>query len=234
MGRGTKSKTLADLLPLAARDLRRRARGPLQGRRAAGSTAASTEVREIVRPLALGLVDLGVEKGDRVSILGNTRARVDLLRLRRALDRRHRGPDLPDQLARGVPATCSRTPTPRSSSSRTTNSWRRSAQVRDQLPQLEHVVRMTGSSEDAISMEDLAAKGAGGDAAELGGALTRRSPRTTSAPSSTPPAPPGRRRAASSATATTGRCSTWSTRPASSRTKTSPTSTCPSPTPSPC
>ena len=28
---------------------------------------------EIVRPLALGLTELGVEKGDRVSILGNTR-----------------------------------------------------------------------------------------------------------------------------------------------------------------
>ena len=31
------------------------------------------EVFEIVKPLALGLVALGVEKGDRVSILGNTR-----------------------------------------------------------------------------------------------------------------------------------------------------------------
>ena len=68
-------------------------------------------------------------------------------------------------------ATSSRTPTPRSSSSRTPNSWRRCAQVRDQLPQLEHVVLMTGSAEDAISMEDLAAKGGGGDDADLGGAL---------------------------------------------------------------
>ena len=31
------------------------------------------EVREIVLPLALGLVELGIQKGDRVSILGNTR-----------------------------------------------------------------------------------------------------------------------------------------------------------------
>src|SRR4029079_8987194 len=36
-------------------------------------------------------------------------------------------------------------------------------QVRDQLPQLQHVVRMTGSSDDALSTDDLAAKGAGGD-----------------------------------------------------------------------
>jgi long-chain acyl-CoA synthetase len=37
--------------------------------------------------------------------------------------------------------------------------------VRDQLPQLEQVVRMTGASEDTISMQDLAARGAGGDQA---------------------------------------------------------------------
>ena len=67
--------------------------------------------------------------------------------------------------------------------------------VRDRLPLLEHVVRMTGASEDAISLDDLAARGAGRDAAEWERA-GRRSPRRTSAPSSTPRAPPARRRAA--------------------------------------
>ena len=38
--------------------------------------------------------------------------------------------------------------------------------VRDQLPLLEHVIRMTGASEDAISFADLAARGAGRDDAE--------------------------------------------------------------------
>ena len=38
--------------------------------------------------------------------------------------------------------------------------------VRDRLPLLEHVVRMTGSSDDAISLDDLVARGAGRDAAE--------------------------------------------------------------------
>ncbi len=86
--------------------------------------------------------------------------------------------------------------------------------VRDRLPLLEHVVRMTGSSEDAISIERPRRARRRPRRRRVGGALARRSPRTTSAPSSTPRAPPGRRRAASSATATTGRCSTWSTRPA--------------------
>src|SRR6187399_900736 len=40
--------------------------------------------------------------------------------------------------------------------------------VRDQLPLLEHVVRMTGPSDDAISLEDLAARGAGRETAEWG------------------------------------------------------------------
>ena len=61
-----------------------------------------------------------------------------------------------------------------------------------------------------------------------------RSRPTTSARSSTPRAPPGRRRAASSATATTARCSTWSTEQRDRGRATSPTSTCRSPTPSPC
>ena len=38
--------------------------------------------------------------------------------------------------------------------------------VRDSLPLLEHVIRMTGTSEDAISFEDLAARGASRDASE--------------------------------------------------------------------
>ena len=71
---------------------------------------------------------------------------------------------------------------------------------------------MTGAADDAISLEELAARGAGARRRRVGGALELGRPPTTSAPSSTPPAPPGRRRAASSATATTGRCSTWSTR----------------------
>ena len=102
-GRGTNSKTLADLLPLAARALRRRARGPLQGRRAAGSTAASPRSLEIVRA-AGARPDRARGREGRPGLDPRQHPpRVDLLRLRGALDRRHRGPDLPDQLARGVP-----------------------------------------------------------------------------------------------------------------------------------
>ena len=166
MGRGTKSKTLADLLPLR-RELYG-ARPPSATRTAAtGSTAASTEVQEIVRPLALGLVELGVEKGDRVSILGNTRPEWTYF----------------DFAALSIGATVVpiyQTNSPEECRYVLENSdakvvvveddeqLEKIREVRDQLPQLEHVVRMTGASDDAISMEDLAAKGAGGDARRAG------------------------------------------------------------------
>src|SRR6476646_1771392 len=164
MRRGTESKTLADLLPLAAR--------------AYGDTPAVrykdgeqwvdrsfSEVLEIVRPLALGLAELGVVKGDRVSILGNTRPEWTYF----------------DFAALSIGATVVpiyQTNSPEECRYVLENSdskvvvvedaeqLEKVRAVRDQLPQLEHVVLMTGAgTEDAIAMHDLAAKGGGGDAA---------------------------------------------------------------------
>ena len=72
-GRGTNSKTLADLLPL--RGTRSTATQPAVRYKDGEQWVdrSFNEVGEIVRPLALGLTELGIEKGDRVSILGNTR-----------------------------------------------------------------------------------------------------------------------------------------------------------------
>ena len=62
-----------------------------------------TEVGEIVRKLSLGLIEPRDREGRQGRDPLEHAARVDLLRLRRALGRRHRRPDLPDQLAGGVP-----------------------------------------------------------------------------------------------------------------------------------
>ena len=177
-----------------------------------GRRAASTRSQETVRSLALGLIDLGVAKGDKVSILANTRPEWTYF-------------DFAALSVGAIVVPIYQTNSPEECQYVLENSdakvvvveddeqMEKIRAVRDQLPLLEHVVRMTGSSEDAISLDDLAARGAARDAAEWEQRWSR-SPRTTSAPSSTPRARPGRRRAASSATATTGRCSTWSTRPA--------------------
>ncbi|MFL5873628.1 MAG: AMP-dependent synthetase/ligase [Solirubrobacterales bacterium] len=156
-GRGTNSKTVADLLPKAAEIY-----GPSvavqykEGDRWLSKTFA--EVREIVMPLALGLVELGVQKGDRVSILGNTRPEWTYF----------------DFAALSIGATVVpiyQTNSPEECRYVLENSdskivvvedaeqLEKVRQVRDQLPQLEQIVLMTGSAEDALSMEDLAAKG---------------------------------------------------------------------------
>src|SRR6476659_4582778 len=161
-GRGTNSKTIADLLPKAAAQYGSK----VAVRYKEGDAWISKsfdEVLEIVRPLAFGLVTLGVEKGDRVSILGNTRPEWTYF----------------DFAALSIGATVVpiyQTNSPEECRYVLENSdskvvvvedaeqLEKVRAVRDQLPQLEHVVLMTGAStDDAISMEDLAAKGGGGD-----------------------------------------------------------------------
>jgi long-chain acyl-CoA synthetase len=162
-GRGTHSQTVADLLPRAAE---------MYGAKTAVRfkegdqwlSRSFTEVAEIVRPLAFGLVTLGIEKGDRVAILGNTRPEWTYF----------------DFAALSIGATVVpiyQTNSPEECRYVLENSdskvvvvedaeqLAKVRQVRDQLPRLEHIVMMTGSAEDAIAMEDLAAKGTGGDGA---------------------------------------------------------------------
>ncbi len=162
--RGTKSATLADLLPRAAR---------LYGSAPAIQfkdgeewvKRSFTEVEETVRKLALGLVDLGVHKGDKVSILANTRPEWTYC----------------DFAALSIGATVVpiyQTNSPEECQYVLENSdakvvvveddeqLEKIRAVRDRLPLLEHVVRMTGTSEDAISLEDLASRGASHDVAE--------------------------------------------------------------------
>src|SRR5215218_600152 len=160
-GRGTNSKTIADLLPRAAEMYGSAVAVKFkEGDRWVDRTF--DEVVEIVRPLAFGLVTLGIEKGDRVSILGNTRPEWTYF----------------DFAALSIGATVVpiyQTNSPEECRYVLENSdskvvvvedaeqLEKVRQVRAQLPQLEQIVLMTGSAEDAIAMEDLAAKGGGGD-----------------------------------------------------------------------
>jgi long-chain acyl-CoA synthetase len=163
MGRGTKSKTLADLLPLAAR-----AYGEMPAVRYKDGDKwvdkSFSEVLEIVRPLALGLTELGVEKGDRVSILGNTRPEWTYF----------------DFAALSIGATVVpiyQTNSPDECRYVLENSdakvvvvedaeqLEKIREVRGGLPNLEQIVLMTGTASDAISLGDLASKGAAVDPA---------------------------------------------------------------------
>jgi long-chain acyl-CoA synthetase len=164
MERGTKSSTLADLLPLSAKlygaapAVRFKQDGEWVDR-------SFNQVQETVRSLSLGLIDLGVEKGDKVSILGNTRPEWTYF-------------DFAALSAGAVVVPIYQTNSPDECQYVLENSdakivvveddeqMEKIRAVRNRLPLLEHVVRMTGSSEDAISLEDLTARGSGRDAGE--------------------------------------------------------------------
>ncbi len=163
VGRGTKSKTLADLLPRA---------GEMYGSKPAvrykdGETwvdRSFAEVVEIVRPLALGLTELGVRKGDRVAILGNTRPEWTYF----------------DFAALSIGATVVpiyQTNSPEECRYVLENSDAKVVVVEDaaqlekiravraQLPALEQVVLMIGEADDTVSMQELSARGAALDPA---------------------------------------------------------------------
>jgi long-chain acyl-CoA synthetase len=161
--RGTNSATLADLLPRAAEMY---AEMPAIRFREGQEWVSRTfrEVEETVRPLALGLAALGVEKGDKVSILGNTRPEWTYF-------------DFAALSIGAVVVPIYQTNSPEECQYVLDNSdakvviveddeqLEKIRAVRDRLPKLEQVIRMTGSGEDAISLADLAARGSG-DAAE--------------------------------------------------------------------
>src|SRR5882672_7323003 len=164
MERGTKSSTLADLLPLSAQlygdapAVRFKQDGKWIDR-------SFDQVQEMVRSLSLGLIDLGVAKGDKVSILGNTRPEWTYF-------------DFAALSAGAVVVPIYQTNSPEECQYVLDNSdakvvvveddeqLEKIRAVRDELPLLEHVVRMTGASADAISREELAVRGAGRDVAE--------------------------------------------------------------------
>src|ERR1700760_3751567 len=162
-GRGTQSKTLADLLPRSAA-----AYGAAPAVRYKDGDAwvdrSFQEVFDIVKPLSLGLVALGVEKGDRISILGNTRPEWTYF----------------DYAALSIGATVVpiyQSNSPEECAYVLENSDAKVVVVEDEeklakirevrasLPQLEQVVMMVGDADDVISMDGLAARGSTVDGA---------------------------------------------------------------------
>src|SRR6478736_9866479 len=151
--RGTKSATLADLLPRAAEMY-----GDAPAIRYKDGedwvSRSFSEVLETVRPLALGLADLGVEKGDKVSILGNTRPEWTYF-------------DFAALSIGAVVVPIYQTNSPDECQYVLENSDAKAViveddeqlakidQIRDRVSKLEQVIRMEGSGGNAISMDEL-------------------------------------------------------------------------------
>src|SRR6266508_388620 len=156
----TGSRTIADLFPLAVRKHGSH-RAVTYRDEASGEWVSKTyeEVGEIVRALSLGLIDLGIENGDKVAILSNTRPEWSYF-------------DFAALSAGATVVPIYQTNSPEECQYVLENSdstaviveddaqLEKIRQVRGALPELEHVIRMTGRSDDAISMQELAARGA--------------------------------------------------------------------------
>src|SRR5215216_3468518 len=159
----TQSKTIADLAPLAAEH-----HGELTAvtyKDASGQWVSKTyrEVGEIVRALALGLLELGIEKGDKVSILANTRPEWTYF-------------DFAALSVGAVVVPIYQTNSPEECQYVLENSDAKAViveddeqlekirMVRDRCPQLQHVIIMTGGAEGAVSGSEVAERGASHDA----------------------------------------------------------------------
>jgi long-chain acyl-CoA synthetase len=161
----TGSLTIADLLPRAAEKHGDGAAVMYKDVSGSWTTRTFREVRDTVRSLSLGLIDLGIEKGDKVAILANTRVEWTYF-------------DFAALSAGATVVPIYQTNSPEECEYVLENSDARVViveddeqmekirAVRDRLPKLEEVIRMTGQGDDAISMEDVARRGEGRGAAE--------------------------------------------------------------------
>jgi len=163
--RGTGSATIADLLPLAAAKYGDAPAASWKQPSGEWTSASFREIAAIVEKLALGLIDLGIEPGDKVSILANTRPEWTYC----------------DFAALSIGATVVpiyQTNSPEECQYVLENSDARLVivedaeqlakvrAVRDRLPKLEQVVIMEGADDDAIALDELSRRGGGRDRSE--------------------------------------------------------------------
>jgi long-chain acyl-CoA synthetase len=165
---GTGSKTIADLLPKAAE---RYADKPAQRYKSGDEwiDLSYEQLGEAVREVALGLVDLGVQPGDKVSILAHTRpewsdACFGILTA---------GAVLVTVYQTNSPAECQYVLEHSDSRAIFVEDAEQLAKVReirDRCPELKHVIVMDPAGgdlgDDAISLDDLRERGRGRDESE--------------------------------------------------------------------
>jgi long-chain acyl-CoA synthetase len=161
---GTGSETVADLLPKSAE---RYGDSPAIMFKQEGEWVKRSfnQVRDIVRSLSLGLIELGIERGEKVSILANTRPEwtyfdfaalsagavvVPIYQTNSAEECRY---VLENSDAKAVIVEDEK-------------QLEKVRAVRDRCPALQHVILMSGSAEDAISFDELVRRGEKRDESE--------------------------------------------------------------------
>jgi long-chain acyl-CoA synthetase len=165
----TGSKTIADLLPKAAEKFNDRTAVKWKDKASGEWRSASyRDVGDIVFEIGRGLIDLGIEAGDRVSLLANTRPEWTYA-------------DFAISTAGGVVVPVYPTNSPEEVEWVTGNSESvaivcedatqvaKVTEVRGNLPNLRHVIVIDGSGDvgDAITIDELRERGRGRDRDEL-------------------------------------------------------------------
>jgi long-chain acyl-CoA synthetase len=163
---GVASSTVADLFPIAVREHRDRPAVMFKEEGATEWTSKTYgEIGEVVQRLALGLMDLGIAKGDKVSILANTRPEWTYFDFAALTT----GATVVPIYQTNSPEECQYVL--ENSDAKTVivedeEQLAKIREVRDRCPALEHVILMTGEADDAISAAELAERGTSHDAAE--------------------------------------------------------------------
>jgi long-chain acyl-CoA synthetase len=159
-GEGVGSTTIADLLPMAVAKYGAQRAVMFKDDDGHWTTRSYREVGETVKELALGLIGLGVEKGDKVSILGNTRVEWTYF-------------DFAALTAGATVVPIYQTNSAEECEYVLENSdakvvivededqLEKIRQVRDRCPKLEHIIRMTGTGGGALSVVELVEQGDG-------------------------------------------------------------------------
>src|SRR3954471_12174372 len=159
----TGSRTIADLLPKAA---------ALYGDKVAQKHKVSGEWRDVsfnevwaaAREIALGLIDLGLQPGDRVCLLANTRVEWTWssygITSTGAVVVPIYPTNSPEEGGGGLGNSA-----PVAVVCEDAGQLEKVFQVRDRLPELRHVITMTDGA--AITLDELRERGRGRDAAEL-------------------------------------------------------------------
>jgi long-chain acyl-CoA synthetase len=163
----TGSKTIADLLPLAAERYRDRVAVKVK-REGTWHDVTVAQVAAIAQEIGLGLLDLGVQPGDRVSILCRTRPEWTYCDFGATEAGACVVPIYPTNSPEECEWVLSDSGT-RVVICEDASQVAKVAEVRDRLPQLEHVIVIDpqDAPSEAIPLEALRARGRQGDPAEL-------------------------------------------------------------------
>jgi long-chain acyl-CoA synthetase len=158
-----RSKTLADLLPNAAAT--HGSSGAFLFKNDAGNWEETTfsEVATEVQTLSLGLSELGIVRGDKVAIIGNTRPEWTLFDFAVMST----GATVVPIYQTNSPAECKYVLEHSESRAVIVENQDQLAkilEVKDSLPALEQILIMVGEAEGAIAMDELRRMGASGDA----------------------------------------------------------------------